>query len=76
MRLVAPFVITHFSYQPQRYEKNRKTTRNLMSSWLKMQKTPKTPTIWMANSAKNAQAANSAKIAQAANSAKNVQAEP
>ena len=47
-----------------------------MSSWLKMQKTPKTPTIWMANSAKNAQAANSAKIAQAANSAKNVQAEP
>ena len=45
-----------------------------MSSWLKMQKTPKTPTIWMVNSAKNAQAANPAKIAQAANSAKNVPA--
>jgi hypothetical protein len=47
-----------------------------MSSWLKMQKTPKTPTIWMSNPAKNAQAANLAQNAQAANSAKNVQAEP
>ena len=36
-----------------------------MSRWLKMQKTPKTPTIWMANPAKNAQAANPAKNVQA-----------